>query len=81
METLKLRKKLINQFDQIIQDDEKLVALEGVLDALEVTNANSKIPDAHYDTINESREHYLKGTIKGISWEEVKQNLKSKYGL
>lgn len=81
METLKLRKKLILQFDHIIKDDDKLIALEGVLDALDSKESTSKIPKEHYDVINESREGYLKGEIKGMDWEEVKQNLMSKYGL
>ena len=81
METIKLRKKIIQQFDTIIKDDNKLVALEGVLDALEPFASTSKIPNEHYDTIQESRESYLKGTIDGMTWEEVKQQLISKYGL
>lgn len=81
METLKLRKKLIQQFDQIMKDDDKLVALEGVLDAMYSTDTTSKISDEHYGMINESRQLYLKGDIEGMDWEEVKQNLLSKYGL
>lgn len=81
METLELRKKLVQQFDEIIKNDDKLVALEGVLDALESTNSISIIPDEHYDMINESRELYLKGELGGKEWREVKQNLISKYGL
>lgn len=81
METLKLRKKIIAQFDHILKDEKKLVALEGVLDALAAVDSTSFIPNAHYDMIQESREHYLNGTIDGESWEDLKQHLKSKYGL
>ncbi len=84
METFNLRKKLIQQFDHFIKDDDKLVALEGVLDALDAldsTNTSSKIPSEHYDMINESRDLYLKADLPGISWYEVKENLISKYGL
>lgn len=84
METLKLRKKLIKQFDAMIKNDDKLTALEGVFDALDALDASeliSKIPNKHYDLISEQREHYLNGAVEGKSWEEIKRNLNSKYGL
>lgn len=81
METPKLRKKLIKQFDAIIKNDDKLTALEGVFDALNSSDSVSNVPDEHYDLINESKEQYLNGNIEGKSWEEVKRKLKSKYGL
>ena len=81
MESLKLRKKLILQFDHIIKDDDKLIALEGVLDALDSQNTESNIPKEHYDIIKESRDLYLSGELTGLDWEEIKQNLMSKYGL
>jgi hypothetical protein len=61
METFQLRKKLVQQFDKIIKNDDKLVALEGVLGALEWTNSKSKIPEKH-----------LKGESERNTWEEVK---------
>ncbi len=81
MTTLKLRRKLITQFEDIIKDDDKLVALEGVLDALVANDTTSIIPEEHYNIIKESRVNYLSGDIKGMDWEEAKQNLISKYGL
>lgn len=81
METLKLRKKLIKQFDTFISDDDKLMALEGVFDALDTNSTNSQIPDDHYNLINESREHYLSGSDQGVDWDDLKQRLISKYGL
>lgn len=81
MEALNLRRKLIKQFDAMINNDDKLIALEGVFDVLNSPDSISNIPDEHYDRISESRTQYLEGAIQGISWEELKQNLNSKYGL
>lgn len=81
METLKLRKKLIQQFDPIIKDDEKLVALEGVFDALNTDETISKIPLEHYKKIDEAREKHLKGESESKTWDEVKEIIKSKYRL
>lgn len=81
MENIKLRKKLIKQFDHILQDENKLIAVEGFFDALSAEENNSKVPNSHYDLINESREKYLTGDVQGVSWEELKLQLKSRYGL
>ncbi|HUH26666.1 addiction module protein [Gelidibacter sp.] len=81
MDTLSLRRKLIKQFDAMINNDDKLIALEGVFDVLNSSDPISKIPDEHYDIISESREQYLNGRIEGVSWEELKRNLNSKYGI
>ncbi|MEO5789112.1 MAG: addiction module protein [Gelidibacter sp.] len=81
METLKLRRKLIRQFEVMIKNDDKLKALEGVFDALDSSESISKVPDEHYDLISEHREQYWNGAVEGKSWEEVKRSLNSKYGL
>lgn len=81
METLKLRKKFIQQFDMMINNDENLAALAGVFDALVESDSTSEILDEHYDLIYENRERYLNNAIESKSWEEVKEKLKSKYGL
>jgi len=79
METLNLRSKLIEQFNLFIQDDSKLVSLEGFFDALNSNDSHSKIPEEHYKIVEERRADYLSGATKSLSWDEVKQNLKNKY--
>ncbi|OBX25332.1 putative addiction module component [Gelidibacter algens] len=81
METIKLRKKLIKQFEVILKDEAKLHALEGLLDALNSGQGLSNVPNAHYDLIHETRKEYLNKDCEGKSWEDVKQSLIVKYGL
>lgn len=81
MGVLELRNKLIEQFNSIIQDDSKLVALDGVFDAINVVESSSMVSEEHYKTVEERRQRYLAGKTKGITWDEVKLNLKNKYGV
>lgn len=81
MSTLELRNKLIEQFSLFIQDDTKLVTLDGIFDSIITTDATSMVPDNHYKIVEERRQSRLSGDTKGLSWEEVKQNLKIKYGF
>ena len=76
-----LRHKLIEQFNLFIQDDSKLVALEGVFDAMDNTESSSLVSDEHYVIVEERRLRYHKGETNGKTWDEVKQNLKTKYGF
>jgi hypothetical protein len=81
MEKVTLKDKLINQFDNIIEDDSKLLLLDGVFDAIDADENDSEVPKAHYDMLNEKREDYLKDATKSKTWDEVKQHIKSQYGL
>lgn len=81
METLNLRSKLIEQFNLFIQDDTKLLNLEGFFDSLNSQDTQSIIPEEHYKIVEERRADYISGTTKSLTWEEVKQNLKNKYGF
>ena len=81
MKIFSLRKKLIMQFDRIIQNDDKLVALEGALDALDSNEGISQIPLEHYKEIDKIREKHLKGASQSKTWEEVKIVIKSKNEL
>ncbi|MGF1555445.1 addiction module protein [Paucihalobacter sp.] len=82
MGALELRKKLIQQFNVFIQDDSKLVALDGVFDSMNTSKeVPSIVPDDHYNIIEERRRKYHAGETNGSTWEEVKQKLNDKYGF
>jgi hypothetical protein len=81
METLELRKKIIQDFSKFIQDDTKLEILEGVFDSINSENKTSIVPDLHYKIVAESREKYLSGIETSTSWEEMQQRLNEKYGF
>lgn len=82
MEALELREKLIEQFSVFIQDDSKLLTLDGIFDALNTKNNHStSVPESHYRIIEERRTKYYAGKTNGLTWEEVKENLKNKYGF
>lgn len=80
METKIIRQKLITDFSNFIQDDAKLEVLEGVFDAIKNEENTSIVSDEHYLKVEEEREKY-RTTTKINSWEEVEQQLKTKYGF
>lgn len=71
-----LRNKLIEQFDVFIQEDSKLEAFEGVFDAMNNTESSSLVSDEHYNLVEERRRKYHAGETSGLTWDDVKQNLK-----
>ena len=81
MGALELRNKLTEQFNLFIQDDSKLVALDGVFDSMNVIDSPSLVSEEHYKIVEERRRKYHAGETNGSSWEEVKQSLKNKYGF
>ena len=81
MEALELRNKLIEQFNNFIQDDTKLLALDGIFDALTTQDSASTIPEKHYKIVEERQQKRVAGETNGASWYEVKLQLKKKYGL
>lgn len=81
MGAVELRDKLIEQFGKFIQDDSKLLALDGIFDAMNTTDISSVIPEDHYKIVEERRKQIKSGETKGISWSEVRQQLKKKYGF
>lgn len=81
MGALELRSKLIEQFNTFIQDDSKLVALDGVFDAMTIIESPSKVSEEHYKIVEERRSKYHAGETSGATWDEVKQKLKDKYGF
>jgi len=81
METVELRKKIIQDFGKFIQDDSKLELLEGVFDSINSQSKTSLVPDSHYDVLAEAREKYISGIETASSWDEMENRLKLKYGL
>jgi len=81
MGAVELRSKLIEQFNLFIQDDSKLMALNGIFDAINTTESSSLVPEEHYKIVEERRRKMLAGESKGLSWDSVKQELKAKYGF
>lgn len=81
MGALELRSKLIEQFNMFIQDDSKLVALDGVFDSMNAVESSSAVTEEHYKIVEERRRKYHAGETKGSTWSEVKQKLKDKYGF
>ena len=81
MSTVELRNKIIEQFNQFIQDDSKLLTLDGVFDSLTTIESPSLISEEHYKIVEERRRKWQAGETKGRSWDEVKLQLKQKYGF
>jgi len=81
MGAIDLRNSLIERFNKIIEDDSKLMALAGVFDSMNEVESPSLVSDEHYKIVEERRRKYHAGETKGSSWEEVKSNLKKKYGF
>ena len=82
MEELELRAKLIEQFNLFIQDDSKLIALDGVFDSINTaTQASSSVSEEHYKIVEERRRKYHAGETSGSNWDEVRQKLRNKYGF
>lgn len=81
METKELRRKLIQDFGKIIEDDSKLEILESVFDAINHDEKKSIVSDSHYDLVAEEKEKYISGENQSSSWEEVEKRLNTKYGF
>jgi hypothetical protein len=81
MGAVELRKKLIEQFNVFIQDDSKLLALDGIFDSINTVDSPSLVSEEHYKIIEERYNKRLVGETKGKSWNKVKSELKKKYGF
>ncbi|MDB2702429.1 hypothetical protein N9Z01_04950 [Flavobacteriaceae bacterium] len=79
MGTAELRSKLIEQFNLVIQDDAKGLALEGVFDSMSTSESDSSVPEEHYEIVEERRRKWLNGDTNGLNWNEVKVQLKQKH--
>jgi len=81
MGTIELRKKIIERFNLIIQDESMLMVLDGVFDSMNVEETTSLVPDEHYNIVEERRRKYHAGESDGLTWDELKQKLKKKHGF
>jgi len=81
MGALELRNKIIEQFNILIKDDSKLIVLDGMFDSLNTSESPSIIPEEHYKIVENRRKKHLAGQTKSLNWNEVKQQLKNKYGF
>ena len=80
METTKLRKKLKAQFSEIIEDDKNLEYLERIFENLNTEASSSQVPEWHWKEVEARRRRHLSGESKSYSWEEVKSDIREKYG-
>ncbi len=81
MGTIELRKKIIERFNLIIQDESKLMVLDGIFDSINIEETTSLVPEEHYNIVEERRRKYHAGETSGLTWDEVKQKLKKKHGF
>ncbi|MBN4046979.1 hypothetical protein JYU05_00365 [bacterium AH-315-P13] len=81
MGALELRIKIIEQFNLMIQDDSKLLVLDGMFDSLNTIESPSLVSEEHYKIVEVRRKKRLAGETKGSTWDEVKQKLRDKYGF
>ena len=81
METARLKKKLKAQFSEIIDDESKLIVLEGLLDALSTKVQTSNVTEEHYRIVEERMRKHLVGETEVEDWDTVKMRLKKKHGF
>lgn len=81
MGAVELRNSLIEKFNSIIKDDSKLEVLEGIFDSIDATESHSVVSDEQYKIIEERRGKYLSGETNGQNWDDVKNQIKKKYGF
>ncbi len=84
MGAAELKDKLINQFNSFLQDESKLDTLSGIFDSINTNPSSSTpslIPESHYKKVEERRQRFHSGETNGTSWDNLKQQIKSKYGF
>jgi hypothetical protein len=81
METKAIRKKLISDFGKIMEDESKILVLEGIFDAIINETNHSMVSQAHYLKVDEARDEYLNDKSSAISWDELEKQLVQKYDL
>jgi hypothetical protein len=81
MKTKEIRQKLIENFGKLIQDDSKLVVLEGIFDAILNEEKASIVSDNHYQKVEEARAEYHSGNSLSTSWKDLEKQLNAKYGF
>ena len=78
MEIAKLKKKLKIQFSEIISNDKNLVYLEKIFETMSGSNYSSQVPEEHYKVVDERRRKSIAGETKGLTWEEIKNEVKGR---
>ena len=81
MKTKEIRQKGIVNFGKLIQDDSKLVVLEGIFDAILNEEKASLVSDNQYQKAEEARTVYHSGNSLSTSWEDLEKQLNAKYGF
>ena len=81
MAAIELRNSIIERFNQIIQDDSKLMALDGIFDSMNAIESSSLVSEEHYKIVEERRKKHLAGETKVKSWDDVKSGINKKYGF
>jgi uncharacterized protein (DUF2235 family) len=81
MAAIELRNSLIERFNRIIKDDSKLVTLDGIFDSINIVESPSLVSEEHYKIVEERRRKHLAGETNGKSWDDVKSEIKKKYGF
>ncbi|MCJ8291735.1 MAG: hypothetical protein HRT58_04580 [Crocinitomicaceae bacterium] len=71
------RNKLMEQFHEIIQDEEKMNHLEGIFTDI-LGNSNSTLSEKQWQVVEDRHAEYKAGKIFGSSWSEVKAEARSK---
>jgi hypothetical protein len=81
MAAIELRNSIIERFNQIIKDDSKLMTLDGILDSMSEVDSPSLVSESHYKIVEERRRKHLANETKGKNWDDVKSEVKKKYGF
>lgn len=81
MAAIELRNSLIERFNRIIKDDSKLMTLDGIFDSINIVESPSLVSEEHYKIVEERRRKHLAAETKGKSWDDVKSEIKKKYGF
>lgn len=73
------RNKLLEQFQMMIQDEQKMDQLEALFSGM--LNQESALSEEQWLEVEKRDADYKSGKTKGYSWEEVKQMARSRNGV
>lgn len=76
-EVQKRRDKLIEQFELMIQDEQKMDQLENIFLNL-LQDGNSKLSDEQWAMIEQRDADFISGKESGTSWANVKKKIRSR---
>lgn len=74
MDSLELKNRIKEYVDQA---DERMLRV--IYETIE--NDEAEIPDTHKKVLDERLKYHEENPDEGISWEEVRESLKKKYGF